>query len=147
MGDAIKSDAYKQWLQIRDSILCSTSINPNETKAEQRKRIDRARKDYNFFVQYYFPHYCIDQATGTPVPCAPFHIKAANDIRANRTLKAVFKWARGHAKSTHMDIFIPMWLKYAVHFQRFHDDDRAPAKQKSKLQLQLYQSRSVFRLC
>lgn len=111
MADAVKSEAYKEWLRIRDSILSSTTVNPNETKAEQRKRIKYLLKNYNEFVQYYFPHYCVDQATGEPVPCAPFHTKAANEILANRTLKAVYKWARGHAKSTHMDVFIPMWLK------------------------------------
>lgn len=119
MADAVKSEAYKEWLRIRDSIQCSTAVNPNETKAEQRKRIEHLRKSYNDFVQYYFPHYCVDQATGEPVPCAPFHTKAANEIRANRTLKAVYKWARGHAKSTHMDVFIPMWLKCQT------DDTRA----------------------
>ena len=25
-------------------------------------------------------------------------------------MRAVYKWARGHAKSTHMDVMIPMWL-------------------------------------
>ena len=119
MADASKSEAYKEWVRLRETIQNYTAVNEKEDKAVQLRRIARARKDYNFFVQYYFPHYCTDQATGQPVPCAKFHIKAANEIRENRTLKAVYQWARGHAKSTHMDIFIPMWLKCQT------DDTRA----------------------
>lgn len=118
-GDVTKSEAYKEWLRIRDTIQNYTAVNEKEDKAVQLKRIARARKDYNYFVQYYFPHYCTNQATGEAVPCASFHIKAAKDILANRTGKFVFQWARGHAKSTHMDIFIPMWLKCQT------DDTRA----------------------
>lgn len=111
MADATKSEAYKEWLRVRDSIREATSVDEGETKAAQRRRIARVRKDYNAFVQYYFPHYCTNQATGDTVDCAPFHTKAAKDILAHRTGKFVFEWARGHAKSTHMDIFTPMWLK------------------------------------
>ena len=81
--DVTKSEAYKEWLRIRDTIQNYTAVNENETKAVQLKRIARARKDYNYFVQYYFPHYCTNQATGEAVPCASFHIKAAKDILAN----------------------------------------------------------------
>jgi predicted phage terminase large subunit-like protein len=66
-------------------------------------RITRARKDYDYFVSYYFPHFARCR-------CAAFQVKAANFILKNQNMKAVFKWARGHAKSTHMDIFIPLWL-------------------------------------
>ena len=38
-------------------------------------------------------------------------VKAANEILKSKNLKAVFKWARAHAKSTHMDVFVPLWLK------------------------------------
>ena len=41
---------------------------------------------------------------------APFHTKAALKIRNTPNLKAVFKWPRGHAKSTHIGVFIPLWL-------------------------------------
>jgi hypothetical protein len=82
-----------------------------ESEAEKHARIKRLRGDYNAFVNYYFPHYTDDPATGKHTESAPFHIAAANKIRKNRNLKALFKWARGHAKSTHLDIMIPMWLK------------------------------------
>ena len=35
----------------------------------------------------------------------------ANKVLKERNLKAAFKWHRGAAKSTHLDIFIPLWLK------------------------------------
>ena len=41
---------------------------------------------------------------------APFHSKAAKLIRENANLKAVFQWPRFHAKSTHIGVFIPIWL-------------------------------------
>jgi len=81
-----------------------TTVNDAETKSEQLRRIARARKDYAFFVEYYFPHFA-------KCACAKFQVDAANFILKNPTTKAVFKWARAHAKSTHMDIFIPLWLK------------------------------------
>ena len=27
-------------------------------------------------------------------------------------MRAVFKWPRGHAKSVHLDVGIPLWLKF-----------------------------------
>ena len=106
-----QKEAYARWKQLCATIQSMSTINTTESQAVQLKRVERARKDYAFFVQYYFPHYCTDKISGTLIPSAPFHIKAAKLIMANPTLKAVFQWARGHAKSTHMDVFIPLWLK------------------------------------
>ena len=104
--------ALEQWKQhCSDIQSMTTGYDASESKTEQIRRIKRARKDYAFFVEYYFPHYCTDKDTGKPIPSARFHIRAANEILNNKTLKAVYMWARGHAKSTHIDIFIPMWLK------------------------------------
>ena len=72
--------------------------------AEQKEaRIKRARKDYNFFVTYYFPHWA-------KADCAPFHINAAERARRKPTYSGIWEWARGLAKSTHIDVFIPIWL-------------------------------------
>lgn len=106
-----QKEALLRWKQLCDSIQSMSVVNAAETKEVQLKRIARARKDYAYFVGYYFPHYCTDKETGKIIPSAKFHTKAANEILKNRTLKAVYQWARGHAKSTHMDVFIPMWLK------------------------------------
>ena len=72
---------------------------------------------YAGFCEYYFPHFLTlrDKVTGEPVRIihnAPFHNSAALKIKNTPNLKAVFKWPRGHAKSTHMDIFMPLWLMF-----------------------------------
>lgn len=111
MSVAGVNDAAKRWKEWCDNVQAQTTVNRAESEADKQARIKRARADYAFFVNYYFPHYTDDPATGKHTESAPFHIDAANKIRKNRNLKAAFEWARGHAKSTHMDIMIPMWLK------------------------------------
>ena len=81
-----------------------TTVDDAEKKSVQIARIARARKDYGYFVEYYFPHFA-------KCKCGKFQIDAANFVLKNPNKKAVFKWARAHAKSTHIDIFIPLWLK------------------------------------
>lgn len=102
--------AKQRWAIRQQEIQQHATVATSETKSEQLKRIERARKDYAFFVSYYFPHYTTDKKTGATIPSARFHIEAANHIKQNSTTRAVFQWARGHAKSTHMGVFIPMWL-------------------------------------
>ena len=106
-----QKEAYKKWRQLCDNVQNMSTVDVSETKATQLRRVERARKDYAYFVEYYFPHYCTDKETGNIIPSAKFHIKAANEILKTHNLKAVYKWARGHAKSTHIDVFIPLWLK------------------------------------
>jgi hypothetical protein len=84
--------------------LQDTYIAP-ERPAEKQQRIKALLADYEAFVQYYFP-----SITGG-VASAPFHIQAAKTIKQNNRLKAVFEWARDHAKSTHLSLFVPLWLK------------------------------------
>ncbi len=63
------------------------------------------------------PHYLTlrDKVTGEALRVihnAPFHNAAAMKVKNTPNLKAVFKWPRGHAKSTHFDIFLPLWLMF-----------------------------------
>jgi len=86
-----------------------------ESYVEKQKRIAYLRNDYNAFCEYYFAHFqrLYDKSTGELIKTvhnAPFHNEAAKLVIHNPNLKAVFKWPRGHAKSTHFDIFIPLWL-------------------------------------
>ncbi|MBQ9255002.1 MAG: hypothetical protein IJ180_09550 [Bacteroidales bacterium] len=106
-----KIQNYDQWREWCDTVQNQTYINVSETKEQRLKRIAKLRKDYSSFVEYYFPHYCTNKETGKITHSAKFHIQSANKIISSHNFKAVFMWARGHAKSTHMDIFIPMWLK------------------------------------
>ena len=103
---------------------CRQIQSITETKALQREsplqkeqRIRHLLKDYDAFCEYYFPHYLQlrDQVTGEVIRTvhnAPFHSAAAKKIKETPNLKAVFKWPRGHAKSTHIDIFTPLWLMF-----------------------------------
>lgn len=111
MASISQKDAIKQWKELCATIQSMSTVNTTETEAVRLARGERARNDYAFFVSYYFPHYCTDRKTGEIIPSAKFHIQAAHKILKEQNLQAVFKWARGHAKSTHMDVMIPMWLK------------------------------------
>ena len=88
-----------------------------ENAAQKEQRIRRLQKDYDAFCEYYFPHFLQlrDKTTGEVIRTihnAPFHSAAARKVKTTPNLKAVFKWPRGHAKSTHMDIFTPLWLMF-----------------------------------
>ena len=102
---------YDEWKQWCETVQNQTTVLHSETPEAKKARIKRLLSDYNEFVVYYFPHYVTNKDTGKITPCAKFQIDAANTVRKNKNLKGVFKWARGHAKSTHFDIFIPMLLK------------------------------------
>lgn len=104
-------EAVERWQKHCETVQQATVVNTAETVRERLARIKRVRADYAAFVEYYFPHYTVNPETGKQTPCAPFHIKAANKVLNERNLKAAFKWHRGAAKSTHLDIFIPLWLK------------------------------------
>lgn len=106
-----RKEALELWKQHCADVQTATTIGRGETNAQRDQRIKRVRADYAAFVDYYFPHYTQNPQTGVQTPCAPFHIKAAKEVKANKNLRAVYKWHRGAAKSTHLDIFIPLWLK------------------------------------
>lgn len=101
--DITRTEQYKKWQREHERIQHGCKVS-NETKEQQDRRIERARRDYTFFVSTYFP----DIARS---PCGRFQTEAAMHILANPNARAVFEWARGHAKSTHMGVFIPLWLK------------------------------------
>lgn len=97
--------AYQRYLEKLEIIRQAGQgrIDANENKAQKQERIERAKKDYAFFVATYFPHYATAE-------CAPFHIKAANKVKKERYFRGIMEWARSLAKSTHFNILIPMWL-------------------------------------
>lgn len=107
--------ALERWKQHCETVQAATAVNINETQAQRLARIRHLRTDYAAFVDYYFPHWTINPETGKATPCAPFHVSAANKILKDRNLKAAFQWHRGAAKSTNMDVFVPMWLMAQEH--------------------------------
>ena len=116
--------ARERWQEECERIQKITSLKPSETDAEKTQRLRRLRANYGEFCEYYFPHYLTQyDAEGKPariVHNAPFHNAAANQIKKTPNLKAVYMWPRGHAKSTHCDVFTPLWLIFQeytlIHF-------------------------------
>lgn len=109
--DTRLKNALLDFNRLSEDIQTMTAVPRREPERERNARIKRLRSDYAAFVDYYFPHYTTDRATGRRTPCAPFHIAAARGIKADPNIRAAFVWHRGAAKSTHMDIFVPLWLK------------------------------------
>ena len=111
--------SYAEWQEHCKRVQSLTDLSAlvNESPVQKDKRIKRLQKDYAAFCEYYFPHFLTlrDKATGEvlrTVHNAPFHNSAALKVKNTPNLKAVFKWPRGHAKSTHFDIFLPLWLMF-----------------------------------
>lgn len=114
-----KKQALELWREHCKQVraITSTAVMAPETKSEQQQRIQRLQANYAAFCEYYFPHFMQlrDKTTGQVVRTihnAPFHNQAARKVKATPNLKAVFMWPRGHAKSTHMDVFLPLWLMF-----------------------------------
>ena len=110
---------YAEWQEHCKRVQSLTDLSAlvNESPVQKDKRIKRLQKDYAAFCEYYFPHFLTlrDKTTGEvlrTVHNAPFHNSAALKVKNTPNLKAVFKWPRGHAKSTHFDIFLPLWLMF-----------------------------------
>lgn len=108
-------EALAVWQEHCQTVQEQTTVNDHETRAQKDARIKRLLNDYGAFVDYYFPHYTVNPQTGQTTACAPFQIKAANDVKRDRNFKGVAMWHRGAAKSTHMDVFLPMWLKAQIY--------------------------------
>ena len=97
--------------------MTDTTILKAENSAQKQLRIKRLLANYSAFCEYYFPHFMQlrDKTTGELVRTihnAPFHNEAARKVKSTPNLKAVFMWPRGHAKSTHFDVFMPLWLMF-----------------------------------
>ena len=114
-----KKQAIEAWREHCKQIaaLTDTSLMAPESKADRKKRIASLQRDYAAFCEYYFPHFLQlkDKTTGKvlrTIHNAPFHNQAARKVKSTPNLKAVFMWPRGHAKSTHLDVFLPLWLMF-----------------------------------
>jgi predicted phage terminase large subunit-like protein len=88
----------------------SLHINLAETLQDKQTRIERAKKDYNYFFTTYLRHYCLDDK-GQVIDCAEGHIEVAKFLRKNRLAKIAWEAHRGYAKSVHSTVGIPLWLK------------------------------------
>lgn len=105
----LSKERWKAWEERRRLIL-SADFCLSGTSEHKEARIREARKDYAYFVETYFPHLCTNKETKGITRCGKFQIDAAKYLKAHRHTRAVFEWARGHAKSTHVSLMIPIWL-------------------------------------
>jgi len=119
MTQSEKKQALEEWREHckRVQSITDTAVLAVETPAVRDKRIARLRSNYAAFCEYYFPHFLAlrDKSTGEfirTIHNAPFHNSAAQKVKSTPNLKAVFMWPRGHAKSTHFDVFMPLWLMF-----------------------------------
>ncbi|MDD4406283.1 MAG: hypothetical protein PHO36_16155 [Parabacteroides sp.] len=99
----VSPEARKRWEEHIANVERMTSKERHETKEERIANIRRARRDYAYFCKRYFPTYCKKEN-------GKFQNDAAKYVKDHPNMKAVFMWPRGHAKSTHFDILIPLWL-------------------------------------
>lgn len=78
---------------------------------QKEERIKRALEDYDYFVYTYFRHYCVDKNDNI-TKNGYFHREVAYKLLEPDSDKIFMacKWARNHAKSSHLSLFIPIWL-------------------------------------
>jgi predicted phage terminase large subunit-like protein len=103
MNKRVTKEIQQRW-NDRIAWIQSAKFSIAETQEVRMLRKTRARSDFDFFVRYYFPHLANK-------PCAKFHIDAAKYLLKHKQTRALFEWARGHAKSSHLSLLIPLWLK------------------------------------
>ena len=98
----VSADLIRRWDE-RVSLITRTTFDLGECEETKEERVRRAKEDYNYFVRTYFSHIA-------PCDSAKFHFDAAKYIAGHPRARALFEWARGHAKSTHMGCLIPLWI-------------------------------------
>ncbi len=96
-------EKYYEHLQYLKSVTAATK-DVSFAESDTKTRIEKARNNYAFFVKTYFPHLAKSD-------CGKFQTDAAKYLKNNPRARAVFEWARGHAKSSHLSLMIPLWLK------------------------------------
>lgn len=97
------NQALERWEKQKRDIQAYTGLTLSETPQQKKERIERAKKDFAFFVSHYFPQYA-DAAT------PDFHIELANHVKKNKRCQVLVRWGRGLAKSVVCNIMIPLWL-------------------------------------
>lgn len=102
MNKRVNKQLLERWNE-RVSNITRSGFSFNESEEDRAVRVARAQRDYAYFVTTYFPHLATK-------PTARFQSEAAEWIAKEERARALFEWARGHAKSSHMGCLIPLWL-------------------------------------
>jgi phage terminase large subunit-like protein len=93
-------ERYQKQLEL---VASCHALNPFETPKERKEAIERAKNDFAFMVQRYFPHYA---TAATP----DFHISFTKKVKKNKTFKGFAEWGRALSKSVVNNILLPFWL-------------------------------------
>jgi len=98
--------ALLEWEEFLEAIRSSTTIDLNETQAEQKKRIARLEANPEEWFEYYFPKFSFAKP-------APFHIRSTKKFVNSIRIYHRRAWARGLAKSTRrmMEVFYLLYAK------------------------------------
>lgn len=95
-------DAIKNWEEYKQSIYCSTEVDPTMSPADIEKHRLYLEAHPVEWIKFFFPKYA-------KYEFAPFHVKAINRIIGNPEWYEVLSWSRELAKST-VCMFIIMFL-------------------------------------
>lgn len=91
--------------ELVDVIKSSTQVIQNESGSDKNKRIKKLLSNYEAFCNYYFPEYCY-------APFSTFHKTIQKEIAEKPNNIYLAQWSRGFAKSTHLGLFLPLYLKF-----------------------------------
>lgn len=101
-----KTNKYlRDFEDLVEMVMASTSISLQETSVTKAKRIKKLLGNYEAFCNYYFPEYCY-------APFSSFHKTIQKDILEKPNEITLCQWSRGFAKSTHLVLFSPLFLKF-----------------------------------
>ncbi len=98
-----EKQALERWKALVQRIQSSTQNTPLQSAEQKQATKKRLIDDYVFFVSSLFPHLA-------KKACGKFQIDAAYKLKRTKNIRALFEWARGHAKSSHVSLLIPLWL-------------------------------------
>lgn len=93
----------RSWDEHVRRIANMTPAQTKESAAQKRARLDQLKVDYNAYVRYYFP-------SEVDCDCADYHLEIAYNLRDNEKINLLNVIYRGGAKSTHVNMMVPIWL-------------------------------------
>ncbi len=91
--------------ELCEVIQASNPIDRNEGAGDKRKRITKLLGNYEDFCNYYFSEYAYAEM-------AHFHKSIQKDIYEKPNNIFLEQWSRGFAKSTHLGLFLPCFIKF-----------------------------------
>jgi predicted phage terminase large subunit-like protein len=104
----IPAKLFEQWKKQQEFVKQYSPKETLESKEDKEKRKSVALSDFQMFVKTYFGHLC--KSRGKVIPMSNFHIDAVKAVLNEPQHLFCFQWARAHAKSTVLSLFLPIYL-------------------------------------